>query len=164
MSGFDFPGGIDEIAVDDTGSFDTGATTDPSTFLVTIDSKHIHKDATEFPDPEALTAELADDREGRLGLNQDVSFAALSMDMADFQTLEDEALNHTDLYIRVKSHATTPQGDPLLKVVYAPVVLSNAVPSPVNVSRDAKGGFLFEGRVTGYRWADLASITRNGTS
>jgi len=58
MSGFDFPGGIGQIDIDDTGSFDTGATTDPSTFVVTIGKKDIDKDGTEFPDPEALTAEL----------------------------------------------------------------------------------------------------------
>jgi len=161
MSGFDFPGGIGQIDIDDTGSFDTGASTDPSTFVVTFGKKAIHQEMTEFPDPEALTGELGDDREGRLGLDQNMTIGAAYMDFTDFETLEDEALKHTDLFVRVQSFATKSGGGPLYEVVYSPVVLSNAVPSPVNTDRSSYGGYMFDGKATGYRYADLASITQN---
>jgi len=158
MSGFQFPGGIESIEIDDTGDFDTGMT---SSFVVTIGRGSIDKDGTEFPDPEALTAELGDDREGRLGLDQEMDIAAKDMEMSDFETLEAEALKHTDLHVKVLSQATTDSGDPLWKVVYTPVILSDAKISPANVDRESKGAFMFSGKVTGYRYADLGNLTVN---
>ena len=158
MSGFQFPGGIESIDIDDAGDFDTGL---GSSFVVTIGRASINKDGTEFPDPEVLTAELADDREGRLGLDQSFDIAAKDMQMSDFETLEDEALKHTDLHVRVISQATGGSGNPLWKVIYHPVILSDAKISPVNVERESKGAFMFSGMVTGYRFADLGSVTLN---
>ena len=158
MSGFQFPGGIASIEIDDTGDFDTGMT---SSFVVTIPGPDIIKDATEFPDPEALTAELADDREGRLGLDQNMDFAAKQMDMGDFSTLETQALTHAELHVRVISQATNPNDDPLWTVVYNPVILGDAKISPVNVDRESYGGFMFSGMVTGYRFAELGNVTTN---
>ena len=158
MSGFQFPGGIETIEIDDAGDFDSGL---GSSFVVTIGRASIDKDGTEFPDPEALTAELGDDREGRLGLDQNLSIAAKQMAMGDFQTLESEALAHTDLFVKVVSQATDGGGNPLWKVVYSPVILSDAKMSPVNVDRESKGAFMFDGKATGYRFADLGSVTLN---
>lgn len=158
---FEFPGGIESIEIDDTGSFDIGATTDPSSFVVTIGKKAIAKEGTEFPDPEALTTELADDREGRTGLDQNLSIGAHTMDMTDFSTLETEALAHTDLFIRVTSQATNGSGNPLYVVIYSPVLLSDAKISPANVDREEKGAYQFAGMATGYRWEDIASMTQN---
>ena len=163
MGGFQFPGGIESIDVDDTGSFDTEATTDPSSFVVSFGKADIVPDGTEFPDPEALTGALADGREGRLGLDQNMSMAVKRMDMTDFGTLEINALQHTDLYVPVTSQATTQGGSPLYKVVYGPVIFSDAKMSPVNVDRESARAFHFAGIVTGYRFADLATVTLNGT-
>lgn len=157
----DFPGGVGQIEIDDTGSFDDAAAEDPSTFVVTIGEDQIAAEGNEFPDPEAITSALANDKEFRMGLDQNVSIRASSMKMTDFDQLEDQVVDGAALFIRVTSAATYSDGSPKFQVVYKGVILSNATPSPVQISRDAYGGIVLAGKTTGYRSSDIMEVTKN---
>ena len=157
MSGWKFPGGIGDIRIQDVAAMDGTGSID-----ITIPQKNVVPEGTEFPDPEALTSELADDREGRLGLNQDVALRVKRIPTGEFDTLEQAAEDHTDLWIAVDSFAQKEGSDtPLYTVTYNEVMLSNAVHGPVNVDRESYGVSIFDGRCTGYRTSDIMDVTMN---
>lgn len=157
MSGFDFPGGVGHINIQDTAALDGSGSIN-----IDITNKQFSKEGSEFPDPEAITSELGDDREGRLGLNQDLSIRVLSIPTGDFDTLEQAAEDFTDLWIEVESFNTVKGSDtPKVVAVYKEVLLSNATHGPIKVDRDAYGVSIFDGRCTGYRTSDIMEVTTN---
>jgi len=157
MSGFSFPGGVGSIEIEDTAAFDGSGSVQ-----VSISRKQFSKEGSEFPDPEALTAELGDDREGRLGLDQELSIRATNMPTADFDALEGAVENHTDLWIKIKSLATKDgSAMPLYEVVYNKVLLSNAAKGPAKVDRESFGVVIIDGKATGFRTDDIMTVTTN---
>lgn len=157
----DFPGGIGEILIDDVGTFDTAATTDPSTFLVTIGEDVIADEGNDIPAAEAVTAALANDKEFRMGLNQELSLRVSSLDMADFDTLETQVIDGATVFIKVIPRATYSDDTPKFEVVYQDVILSNVVHDPVQAGRDAYGGVVLSGMATGHDSSDIYNLTIN---
>jgi hypothetical protein len=157
MAGFDFPGGVGGIDIEDVAAMDGSGS-----IAVSFSRKQFVKEGSEFPDPEALTAELGDDREGRLGLDQPLSIRVKHITTSNFDTLEDACEDHTDLWIKVKSFATVDgSSTPLFTVTYKEVILSNATHGPAKVDRDAYGVSILDGKCTGYRTSDIMEVTRN---
>jgi hypothetical protein len=161
---FDFPGGIGEVEIDDVGTFDTGASTDPSSFLITIGRNQIAKEGTEFADPEAVTAQLADDREMRMGVNQPVSLRLSELPMSDFSTLETQCDAGNDLWMKVLSAAKNNSGNPIWEIVYKQVILSNVLHGPVSADRSSYGVVLLDGMATGFNSEDIYSLTQRDPS
>jgi len=155
---FDFPGGIGQVRIADASDFDTAGN---ATFLVVMDRNQIAKEGTEFPDPEAVTAQLADDREMRMGVNQPVSLRLSELPQGDFDKLEDACDAGTDVWIEVTSAATNSTGDPLWEVVYNEVILSNVLHGPVSADRSSYGVVLLDGMATGFNSDDIYSLTQN---
>ena len=158
--GFAFPGGIEKVAIDDTGAFDTAATTDPSTFLIEVERNNIAKEGTDIPDPEAITAALADDRESRMGLNQSLALRLADLPTTDFDTLEGACDDGTEVYVKVTSMAKTSGGTPKWEVVYQRVLLSNVAHGPANVDRSAYGVVIVDGMCTGFSTSDIYTLTQ----
>ena len=82
---FSFPGGVGLAEIADADDFDTSAN---ANFAVTIDRNSIAKEGTQVPDPEPVTAELADDRQIRMGLDQDINMRLSDLPTTDFDKLE----------------------------------------------------------------------------
>lgn len=153
---FDFPGGIGSINIQDVAAMDGTGTID-----LTFEKKQIVKEGSEFPDPEALTVELADDREGRLGLDQELSIRLKKISTANFDSLEG-AVGETDLWIKVSSFATVSGAStPKVETTYKEVLLSNATKGPVKVDRDTVGVVILDGKCTGHRTSDIMDVVHN---
>jgi hypothetical protein len=157
----DFPGGIGEIQIDDVGTFDESAADNPSSFLVTIGEDVIADEGNDIPAAEAITSALANDKEFRMGLNQELNLRLASLAMSDFDTLEDQVVDGSTVFVKVISKATYSDGTPKFEVVYQEVILSNVVHDVVNASRDSYGGVVISGMTTGYRSDDIYSLTIN---
>jgi len=154
-----FPGGIEKVEIADAPDFDTASN---SSFLVTVDRNSIAKEGTEVPDPESVTAELADDREVRMGVNQSVSLRFTELPMADFDTLEAACNEGTEVYVKLVSAQTDSNDNPRWKVVYNRVLLSNVVHGPANVDRSSYGVVVVDGMTTGGDSEDIYTLTQNG--
>ena len=155
--GFAFPGGIGEIRIADADDFDTSGS---ANFLVVIDRNQIAKEGTEFPDPEAIKAELADDREVRMGVNQAMNIRLAELEQSDFDTLENQVDTGTEVFVEVTSAAKT-GGSPIWKIVYQDVILSNILHGPVKADRSAYGTVLLDGMCTGFNSSDIYTLTQN---
>ena len=155
---FSFPGGIGQIRIADADDFDDMGN---SSFVVVMPRNSIAKEGTEVPDPEAVTAQLADDREVRMGINQGLSIRLSEMDIADFDTLEGACNAGDDLYIEVESAAKTSTGDPRVLIVYQEVILSNVAHAPVSAERGSYGTVIVDGMATGFSTADIYTLTTN---
>ena len=157
MSGFTFPGGVGSIEIEDTAAFDGSGSVQ-----VSISRNQFAKEGSEFPDPEALTAELGDDREGRLGLDQKLSIRVTNLPTADFDALEGAVEDHTDLWIKILSLATKKgSSTPLYEAVYNKVLLSNVAKGPAKVDRESYGVVIIDGKTTGYRTDEIITVTQN---
>jgi len=154
----DFPGGIGKIQIDDTGDFDTAA---GSSFVISMSEDVIADEGNEIPAAEAVTAALANDKEFRMGLNQELSLRVSSLPMGDFDTLEDQTVDGATVYVKVIPSATYSDGTPKFEVTYKEIILNNAVHDPVQASRDAYGGIVISGMTTGHRSDDIYSLTIN---
>ena len=162
--GFQFPGGIGQIEIDDVGTFDTNDSTTPSGFVITIDRNQIAKEGTEFPDPEAIKAELADDREVRMGVNQAMNIRLAELPIGDFDQLETQVDAGNEVFVKVTSSAKTSAGDPIWEVIYKKVILSHILHGPVMVDRSSYGVVLLDGMCTGFNSDDIYSLTTNDPS
>jgi hypothetical protein len=154
----DFPGGIGEVQIDDVGDFDTAA---GSNFLITMGENVIADEGNDIPAAEAVTAALANDKEFRMGLNQELNLRVSSLPIGDFDTLEDQVVDGATVFVKVIPKATYSDGTPKFEVVYKEVILNNVVHDPVQVSRDAYGGIVISGMATGYRSDDIYNLTIN---
>lgn len=158
--GFSFPGGVNLVEIADALDFDTSAN---ANFMVTIDRNSIAKEGTEIPNPEPVTAELADDREIRMGLDQPINMRLTDLPMADFDTLEGACNDGTEVYIRLESTQTTSGGDPIWKVVYNKIILSNVAHGPAKFDRSAYGVVIVDGMTTGGSTKDIYTLTQNSS-
>jgi len=154
----DFPGGIGQIHIDDTGDFDTAA---GSSFVVSMSEDVIADEGNDIPAAEAVKAALANDKEFRMGLTQNLKLRVSSLPMGDFDTLEDQTVDGANVFVKVIPIATYSDGTPKFEVVYKDIILNNAVHDPVQVSRDAYGGVVISGMTTGYRSDDIYNLTIN---
>lgn len=154
---FDFPGGIEKLEIADASDFDTAGN---ASFVVTVNRNSI-AEGSEVPDPESVTIALADDREFRNGINQELNLRFSAIATTDFDSLESAAKNGTELWIRVTSLAKDGNGNPKWEVTYNKVILSQAAHGPVNSSRDEYGVVIINGMTTGFETSDIYSITKN---
>jgi hypothetical protein len=159
--GIAFPGGVDLAEIADADDFDTSAN---ANFLVEIDRNSIAKEGTEIPEPEPVTAELADDRQIRMGVDQDINMRLADLPMTDFDTLEGACNDGTEVYIRLTSTQKTDSGDPVWKVVYNRIILNNVAHGPAKFDRSAYGVVLVDGMTTGGSSKDIYTLTQNGTA
>jgi hypothetical protein len=153
----DFPGGIAKIEIADADDFDTSGN---ATFLVTAGRATI-AEGTEFPDPESVTAALADDRELNQGKNQEIAIRLTSLGTGDFDQLESAEQGPTEVFVRASSMRTTDAGAPVFEVTYKKVILSHVAHGPVNADRESYGTIQIDGMATGASTSDVYSITMN---
>lgn len=158
MPGFSFPGGIETVEIADAEDFDTAGN---ASFLVEVLRNRIAAEGFDIPDPEAVTAALADDREVRLGVDQSLSLRFTDLPTGDFDTLEQATSDGTEVYVRITSMATDGSGNPRWRVTYKRVIFSQVAHGPVNADRSAYGVVIVEGMTTGFSTADIYSITQN---
>lgn len=156
-----FPGGIGKIRISDAASFDTQDVDDPADQVIEIDEDSIADEGTEFPDPEAVTAALANDKEGRMGVDQTVNIRLTAIDMADYDWLELRADRWLTVFIEVTSMKTYSDDTPYFVVVYKKVLLRQVAHAPVKKSREEYGGTIIMGTTTGSTTKDLYEITSN---
>lgn len=154
----DFPGGIGQVQIDDTGDFDTAA---GSSFLVTMGENVIADEGNDIPAAESVTAALGNDKELRMGLNQELNLRVSRLPMGDFDTLEDQVVDGANVFVKVIPIATYSDGTPKFEVAYKDVILNNVVHDPVQAARDAYGGVVISGMATGYRADDIYNLTIN---
>lgn len=158
--GFMFPGGIGRIRIADADDFDDEA--GDATFVVDINRNQIAKEGTDVPDPDPVTAELADDRLVRMGLNQAMSIRLAELAIEDFDTLEAEVETGSEVEIEVESAATdSGTDDPLFTMVYHKVILNNVAHGAVKVDRSSYGVVIIDGMCTGYSTRDIYSLTHS---
>jgi hypothetical protein len=155
---FSFPGGVGLAEIADADDFDTSAN---ANFAVTIDRNSIAKEGTQVPDPEPVTAELADDRQIRMGLDQDINMRLSDLPTTDFDKLEGACNDGTEVFIRLESTKTTSGGDPIWKVVYNKVILYNVAHGPAKFDRSAYGVVIVDGMTTGASTKDIYTLTQN---
>ena len=155
--GFMFPGDIGAVKIADADDFDDSAGN--ATFVVEISRNQIAKEGTDVPDPEPVTAELADDRPVRMGINQSMALRLAELAIADFDTLEEQVQSGAELEIQVDSAATDSAGDPLFSTVYHKVILNNVAHGPHKPDRSAYGVVIIDGMCTGFSTGDIYSLT-----
>lgn len=157
----DFPGGIGEIQIDDVGTFDESAADNPSSFLITMDENVIADEGNDIPAAEAITAALANDKQFRMGLDQELNLRVSQLDMSDFDTLETQVIDGAPVYVKILPKAEYSDGTPKFEVTYKEIILSNVVHDPVQADRDAYGGVVIAGMTTGYKSDDIYDLTIN---
>jgi hypothetical protein len=155
---FGFPGGIEKIEIADADDFDTSGN---ANFLVTMQRNQIASEGIDFPDPEKVTLELADDRRVANGIDQELSLRFTNMEMTDFQSLETARNDGTEVWIKVVSTATDGSGNPKWEVVYNACIIDHASHSPANADRESYGVVMVDAMTTGYKESDIMSITQN---
>jgi hypothetical protein len=158
MPGFAFPGGIETVEIADAEDFDTATN---ANFAITVDRTSIAAEGFDIPEPEAVTAALADDREVRLGVDQSLSLRFTDLDSADFDSLEAAANGGTEVFVRITSTQKDGNGNPRWQVVYNRVILSHVAHGPANADRSTYGVVIVDGMTTGGTTADIYSITQN---
>lgn len=156
--GISYPGGIKKIEIADAEDFDTAT---DANFLVTIDRNSLAKEGTEVPDPESVTAELADDRQVRMGVDQSISLRLTELPQADFDTLETATKEGTEVFIKMTSTQTDGSGNPRWEIVYRRVILSNVSHGPAKADRSSYGVVIIDGMTTGGETADIYTLTQN---
>ena len=153
----DFPGGIQKIEIADADDFDTAAN---STFVIVAD-RGVIAEGTEFPDPESVTAALADDREVNMGKDQPINIRLTSLPTTDFDELESAEQEPTEVYIRVSSLRETDGGSPVVEVTYKKVILSHVNYAAINADRSEYGTVIADGMTTGSSVADIKDVVMN---
>lgn len=155
---FGFPGGIEQIEIADADDFDAGLT---STFVVTMGRNKIASEGIDIPDPEKVTLELADDRQIRNGLDQELSLRFTNIDTTDFDSLEGAVKDGTEVFVKVTSRAKDGSGNPKWEIVYQDVILNNAAHSAAKPGRDEYGVVIVDGMTTGFETSDIYTLTQN---
>jgi hypothetical protein len=151
----DFPGGIEKIEISDNEAFDGSGD-------VSIEvSRDVIGEGTEFPEPEAVTAQLADDREVNMGKDQPFSIRLTSLDTAAFDSLESAEGDTTGLFIKVSSLQKTDAGDPKAEVTYKRAILSHVNYAAINADRSEYGTVMIDGRATGTTVSDIKDVVMN---
>ena len=159
MPGFAFPGGIRFVTICDVEVFEEAA--DTADIFVKIHRNHIASEGFDIPDPEPVTAPLADDREVRLGVDQSLSLRFTDLPSADFDALEAAANAGKPVFVRATSMQGDGNGNPRWQVVYNRVILSHVAHGPANADRSSYGVVIVDGMTTGATTADIYSITQN---
>lgn len=155
---FAFPGGIETVAVQDVEAFDGTGEID-----ITVQRNNI-AEGFDIPDPSAVTAALADDREVRMGVDQSLSLRFTNLPTVDFDKLDRACNEAKELFVKVTSTNTDANGDPAWEVTYKRVILSHVAHSPANADRSAYGVVMADGMCTGSRPTDVYSITQNNAT
>ena len=151
----DFPGGIEKIEISDNEAFD-------GTGNVSIEvGRDVIGEGTEFPDPEAVTAQLADDREVNMGKDQSMSIRLTSLPTTDFDALEGAEGDATELFVKVSSLQKNDSGNPKAEVTYRRVILSHVNYAAINADRSEYGTVMIDGRATGTTVSDIKNIVLN---
>ncbi len=156
---FQFPGGVEAIDFDDTGSFDVAAVDAPSTFVITANRNSIAGEGNTWPEPAKVVAALHDGREIKLGIDIPFTLRFTDVPTPDVDTLEEQANTGAEVFVRFTSMALAADGaTPSWQATYKRVILSNVVHSPV-AARGSYGTVVVEGMTTGFSSAETYTIT-----
>ena len=150
------PGGIAAMRIADAEDFD--AATGNASFVIELTRNQIAKEGFDVPDPEKLTFELADDRMLGMGIDQELSMRFTSMDVTDFEKLEQARIDGTEVFLQFDSLTTNTDGTLKWQYTYKRCILNHVARGGPQVERDTVSLVLVDGKMTGSRQADYMSV------
>ncbi len=156
---FQFPGGVEAVDVDDTGSFDVADVDAPSTFVITVNRNSIAGEGNTWPSPAKVVAALHDGREVKMGIDIPFTLRFTDVPTGDVDTLEQQADIGAEVFVRFTSMALASDGTtPRWQVTYKRVILNHVAHNPI-AERGAYGTVVVEGMTTGFSSAETYAIT-----